>query len=365
MNILFRGNQLGNARGLEEAAPARRDGGTGAAPRPWSVPKAENARAEDERISAVIVNFNTRELTLQSLGALCATAPPGTDVWVVDNGSTDGSLEAVERFALSAPLPVRIVRAGTNLGFGAACNLGIEGCAGRFVVLVNSDAFVQAGALQKLRAYLLKHPEVGVVGPLLLNPDGSVQESRFPFPSPVRALGENLGLVHLARWWRGGLSPDYSLTHHWLSGACLMFPREVWVRSGGFDESFFLYAEETDWQRRLCDASWGIRFEPEACVVHLGGASGLSSKMSVREHFFTGADRYQLKHHGRGGALLFRAATALGAALRALLFACSDARRMRDQLWILHRQLLRPLPSLASALARPTPLVAQGQPPMS
>jgi N-acetylglucosaminyl-diphospho-decaprenol L-rhamnosyltransferase len=297
-------------------------------------------------MSVVVVSYNTKALTLQCIESLCATMPQGTEVCAVDNASSDGSACALEQFAQSRGDSVRVIRAGRNMGFGAANNLGAASTRSEFVALVNSDAFVGAGALEGLRAYLQRTPRAAVVGPRLENADGSFQESRFAFPSPTRAWIENLGLARLKRVLTG-TRPAVGGPVSWLSGACLMVRRTAWEDAGGFDESFFLYAEETDLQRRITALGWEIHWAPDFVVTHIGGSSGLAEREVVRERFFEGADRYILRYHGRIGAWVFRAATACGAALRwgaCALRGGARGKSARRWVWIFRRQVLSPLP---------------------
>jgi N-acetylglucosaminyl-diphospho-decaprenol L-rhamnosyltransferase len=301
----------------------------------------------DGLMSVVVVSYNTKALTLQCVESLCATMPQGTEVCVVDNASSDGSVGAIEQLAHLRGDSVQVVRAERNLGFGAANNIGAASSRGEFIALVNSDAFVGAGALEGLRDYLQRTPRAAIVGPRLENADGSFQESRFAFPSPKRAWIENLGLARLHRYLRG-TQPAVGGAVSWLSGACLIVRRAAWEDAGGFDESFFLYAEETDLQRRITALGWEIHWVPDFVVTHIGGSSGLAEREVVRERFFEGADRYILRYHGRLGAWGFRAATAFGAVLR--WGACAlrggafgtSARRWG---WIFRRQVLSPLPT--------------------
>jgi N-acetylglucosaminyl-diphospho-decaprenol L-rhamnosyltransferase len=300
----------------------------------------------DGLMSVVVVSYNTKALTLRCVESLCATMPQGTEVCVVDNASSDGSVCALEQFAKSRGDLVKVIRAGRNLGFGAANNLGVASTRSEFIALVNSDAFAGAGALEGLRAYLQRTPRAAIVGPRLENLDGSFQESRFAFPSPTRAWIENLGLARMKRFLTG-TRPAVGGPVSWLSGACLMVRRAVWEDVGGFDESFFLYAEETDLQSRITALGWEIHWEPDFVVTHIGGSSGLAEREVVRERFFEGADRYILRYHGRAGAWVFRAATACGAVLR--WGACALRRGVqgnstRRWAWIFRRQLLTPLP---------------------
>jgi N-acetylglucosaminyl-diphospho-decaprenol L-rhamnosyltransferase len=304
------------------------------------------AAGGDAQMSVVVVSYNTKALTLQCVDSLCATMPQGTAVCVVDNASSDGSVCALEQLAQSRGDLVQVIRAGRNMGFGAANNLGAASTRSEFIALVNSDAFVGAGALEGLRAYLQRTPRAAIVGPRLENADGSFQESRFVFPSPTRAWIENLGLARLKRFLTG-TRPAVGGPVSWLSGACLMVRREVWEDAGGFDESFFLYAEETDLQKRITALGWEIHWAPDFVVTHIGGSSGLAEREVVRERFFEGADRYILRYHGRLGAWVFRAATACGALLRwgaCALRGGAQGKSARRWAWIFRRQVLSSLP---------------------
>ena len=273
-------------------------------------------------MSVVIVSYNTRELTLRCLRELtehlCAERL-SHEIWVVDNASKDGSAQAIEREFPDANL----MMSNANLGFGPANNLALQHARGRFLLLLNSDAFVHPGALTKMLE-LLDDPakaRVGAVGPRLLNEDGSLQRSCWRFPSPARSWFEALGLARLP-----GKHPRWSDYYRWahdevrsvdfVIGACVLVRREVYGEIGGFDPEFFLYAEETDWQKRMRGAGWDIVFTPDAQVTHLGGASGKAEKSRVSTLFWQGQERYILKHFGHSGWLVMRAGVIFGVALR-------------------------------------------------
>lgn len=303
------------------------------------------------QLSVIIVSYNTREITLECLralfGELGSTPDLNAEVWVVDNASHDGSVAAIAR-----EFPeVRVIANRENRGFGAANNQAMREASGDYFLLLNSDAFVHPGAVATLISELEKHPQIAVIGPRLLNRDGSLQPSCWRFPSPRQAWLENLGLVrwfsHTSQWGDYHRWPhDARLEVDYVSGACFLVRREAWQNSGGFDEAFPLYAEETDWQKRLRDTGWTIAFTPEAVVTHLGGASGQVNPQT-RARVFEGLDRYTLKHHGRPGVLWLRAGMIVGGAARAMLWsglAFVPARRpvarqkSRLHCWLLWRQ---------------------------
>ncbi len=304
------------------------------------------------KVSCVVVSFNTKKLTLRCLAAFAEADCLCSEVCVVDNASTDGTAVALKREPAewafdqvekkTAP-KLQIISLSNNIGFGSASNIGVDSTNAPFVALVNSDAFVFPGALQVLRDYLLANPKVGVVGPRLLNADGSIQESRFAFPTPWRVWSENLGISRFAKWMTG----DGGLSHgavEWLSKACLMFRREAWSQVSGFDESFFLCSEEIDLQRRMQLAGWEVHWVPEAVVTHLGRSRGAVMREVIREYIYDGGDRYFLKHYGRWGAISLRAATATGAALYWVRATLGGQGRATDAEWIFRRQISRALP---------------------
>ena len=300
-------------------------------------------------LSVILVNYNTREMTLRCLSALFDDLRDlPAEVWVVDNASTDGSCAAIrERFPT-----VKLIENATNAGFGRANNQAMRLAAGRFFMLLNTDAFLKPGASQAMLEYLNAHPKVGVVGPRLLNADASLQPSCYRFPSPARAIFENSWLSTLLPNHR--LIGDYRRWAHdaerdvdWIVGACMLLRREVFERTGGFDEAFFMYSEEADWQRRIRDAGWTVSFTPRAQATHLGGASGANEKARIHRHFFESLDHYEQKHHGRIGLLMFRAAMVCGCSIRAVLWMgawclpswrATACEKIHLHLWLVKRQ---------------------------
>ena len=311
---------------------------------------------EPPALSAIIVSYNTRAMTLECLralaGELCRLS---AEVFVVDNASTDGSAEAVR-----AEFPeVRLLVSERNAGFGAANNVALQQAQGRYLLLLNTDAFPRPGSVAALVDFLETHASVGVVGPRLSYQDGSLQQSCFRCTTPFYAWAENLGLTKLLR--RHPALDDYRGWDHaserdvdFVIGACLLLRREVYEQVGGFDERFFMYQEEADWEKRIKQADWRIVFTPTAQVVHLAGASGRDEPLRINHHFFESLDKYMLKHHGVPGFLLVRFAMLLGCSARAvgwtgLALAAPSHRtrafaRARQHLWLVRRQLRTGLP---------------------
>lgn len=225
------------------------------------------------RVDAVVVNFNAGEHLLRCVESL---RDEGIDQLIVtDSASTDGSLEGLER----ADSEVVVVR-GPNHGFGAGTNRGAaSGAAREFLFLVNPDVVVTAGALTALVNTLDADGGVGIVGPMIRTPDGRRYPSARRFPSLRDALGHAfLGVL----WPQNPFTRRYRMLDwdenrasdvDWLSGSCLLVRRAAWDALGGFDESYFMYAEDVDLCWRAWQAGWQVRYEPAAVVVHAQGVS--------------------------------------------------------------------------------------------
>lgn len=234
-----------------------------------------------------IVNHNTCE----HLRACLAAIKPewATRVIVVDNASTDGSVEMVKR-----DFPWVMLHANpANPGYGAAGNQAIAACQAKYVLLLNSDTRLFPGTLQVLSDYLDHHPKAAIVGPRLLNQDGTLQPSCYSFPTPLHIFLEESTLIRLVRiipglrnWLQRTWPHTQSRMVPWVLGAALAIRRESFETVGGFDESFFLYAEEIDLCYRLHAAGWETHFTPEAKVIHIGGASTQHRRADMALQFF-------------------------------------------------------------------------------
>lgn len=278
------------------------------------------------KVSAVLVSYNTKELTLDAIGCLLRDFQTLdlSEVILVDNDSQDGTVVAVR----SAYPQVQIIQNHENVGFGKANNQAFDVCRGEYVLLVNTDAFVHLGCTRLLTGFLDTHPDVAVVAPRIVNKDGSLQASVHPFPTPLRCWIENLWLnplvknVFSLRDWR---SWTYDETREvpWVIGACMLVRKSVIVSTGGFDEKFFMYSEETDWQYRIRKVGWQIWFEHNAEVTHLGGASGGTESLSSRTRvaFFESLDFFERKNFGLLGAVSVRAAMLIGSLIRICLWS--------------------------------------------
>lgn len=228
-------------------------------------------------VSVILVNYNTAHLLERCIGDL-RRASEGLRVQtlIVDNASKDDSVAVIRARFPDCELIVNSV----NVGFGRANNQALPRCAGRYVLLLNTDAFVSPETLTRTLAAMEADPACGVLGVLLTGSDGAVQPSCRYFPTPW-----NTFLIHtgLARWFpRARLidDPHWDPTRpadcDWVPGCYYLIRREVLERVGLFDPRFFLYMEEVDHCRAVRAAGWTVRYLPDTRVIHLGGESAKS-----------------------------------------------------------------------------------------
>jgi GT2 family glycosyltransferase len=280
-------------------------------------------------VSVIVVSFNTRNVLLKCLQTLAREAGGVRyETIVVDNASRDGSAEMVEQEFPEAML----IRSPVNLGFAAANNRGFAVAQGRYVVLLNSDAFLRPGALPKAVERMDADPQIGAGGARLVGRDDSWQPSARMFPSFANDLLTLSGLAakypqsrFFGRFDRTWANPDEAAEVDWVPGAFSIIPRRVLESVAYFDEQFFLYYEEVDLCRRIKAAGYSVWYWPDVAVVHLGGESSKTVKhltMSSSGSQLTlwrmrSALLYYRKHHGWRGAWLARELETCWHALRA------------------------------------------------
>ena len=231
----------------------------------------------DLELSITICSWNTQDdlrLCLQSLSAVKEEA--SFEVIVVDNNSEDGSPKMVE-----SEFPwVRLEGLSRNLGFTGGQNYALSRRLGEHALLLNSDTIVHPGALRTLLDYVRDHPKVGIVGPKLLNSDGSLQFSCRRFPNPVAALFRNTLLGRLFpknRFAREYLMQDFDhgqpSSVDWLSGAAMLGTKDLMHKIGLLDESYFMFCEDTDWCFRAWQNGFEVHYVPTSVITHACGKS--------------------------------------------------------------------------------------------
>ncbi|HEX2027136.1 MAG TPA: glycosyltransferase family 2 protein [Nitriliruptorales bacterium] len=274
-------------------------------------------------VTVVVVTFNSAE----TLPGFLSSLPDGLDgvasheLVVTDNGSTDGTLEVVARLAAGATVFV----VGANRGYAAGINAGIAAARhpSRAVLVANPDVRLGRGCVERLLRALHHRPDVGIVVPKLLHRDGSVARTLRREPTVLRAVGEAvLGGNRAGRVPAFGevitdpAAYEHPRTVTWATGALMLISRDCLERVGAWDESFFLYSEETDFALRARDAGLVTWYLPDATATHLGGDAHRSPQLWA----LLSRNRVRLfaRRHGRARTTAFRSAVVLNEALRAL-----------------------------------------------
>lgn len=292
---------------------------------------------QDTSVAVVLVNYCTRDLTVDCLRSLASEIAgfPGSEVVVVDNASPDGSgPEIADAIAANGWSGwARLLPMPRNGGFSYGNNGAIREQLARispptYVWLLNTDTVVRPGALRALVDFMETHAETGAAGSRLEHPDSTRQCSAFRFHSLASELDSslNVGLVSnlLRRWQVAPTLPDEPARFDWLSGASMLIRMQVFRDVGLMDEGYFLYYEETDFCRRAQRLGWSFWYVPQSRVVHLVGKStGVTDVAQRRKrraaYWFESRRRYFIKHHGVIYAALADLALATGTALSMII----------------------------------------------
>jgi N-acetylglucosaminyl-diphospho-decaprenol L-rhamnosyltransferase len=282
-------------------------------------------------LDIVIVNYRTPALAIDCLSSLQLEVKENVNVriWMVDNGSGDDS---AQKIAHAIHLNqwhnwVKFRALGQNLGFAGGNNVAIReafqsAVSSDYVLLLNSDTIVQPSAIRALLQFMDEHPQVGIAGSRLEEPDGTGQKSAFRFPSWRSELEQAIRIGALSRLldrWivaRPPL-PDAHSTD-WVSGASMIIRREVFETIGLLDDAYFMYYEEVDFCMRAQQAGWQCWYVPESRVVHLiAASSGVKDVTKKRRptYWFASRRHFFLKNYGRMRTLLADACWAIGYAI--------------------------------------------------
>lgn len=299
-------------------------------------------------LSVVIVTRNSRAYLGACLGSVAgARGPERCEVILVDNASDDGTIEWVE-----ATYPgVRVIANEANVGFARANNQGIECSTGRHVLLLNPDTEVYPDALEAMVSFLDAHPQVGVVGCRLLNPDGGLQYSwRRGAPLLVWAAARMVGAEgalarrHVRRmvWDIACAAPGEAVPVEEIMGACLMTRREVLEQVGGLDETIFMSLEDSDFCLRVARAGWQVAYLPGPAVVHHGGHAARRDIGTALAAYYRSEMRFVRKHHGSAAVVCHRlllAAECLGKGAVTLAQFAAGRAQSRARLAVYRRTL--------------------------
>ena len=250
-------------------------------------------------LSTIIVNYNAGSLLRKCVDSLLA-CPLDIEIIVVDNASSDASLDGLQDLS-----QVCVIRNPVNMGFAAACNIGVQASSAPFLLFLNPDCFFQPDAIGPLLASLQSGDRVGMVGGLLVNEDGTEQGGgRRAVPTPWRSIVRAFGLQRFANRWpklfydfhlHKQPLPDGPIEVEAISGACMLVKREVMEDVDLWDEGYFLHCEDLDWCMRFRQKGWKILFVPDARISHALGACSQSRRVFVEWHKHKGMLRFYRK----------------------------------------------------------------------
>ncbi len=273
-------------------------------------------------LSICVVSYQCKDKLRECLASIRAHRPTVEhEVIVVDNGSTDGTVQMLAQDCYW----VRAIANPDNRGFSVACNQGLAKAGGQVLMMLNPDTRVDHGALDGLFRFVRERPWIGAVGPRLVTAAGEPEMSCREFPTLMNALWDLTGLArafskskvfgHFEMTWWDHAEPRGV---DWLSAAALMFTRAAWERVGPLDEDFFLQAVELDWQKRLQRAGLERWYLPAVQIVHHPGRSWGGDEAEELIPLHLAAFRYFRKHHGLCSALALRAMATLTASAKTL-----------------------------------------------
>ncbi len=253
-------------------------------------------------LSIIIVNYNVKEFLENALISIKkAIEGINAEIFVVDNASEDGSVEMVrQKFP-----DVHLIANTENLGFAKANNQALKLARGKYILLINPDTIVQEDTFKVLISFLESHPDCGMVGCKVLNPDGTLQLAcRRSFPTPWVAFTKMVGLSSLfpkskifARYNLTYLDPNEVAEVDAVSGSFMMIRREVYEKIGGLDEDFFMYGEDIDWCYRIKKAGWKIYYVPFTQIIHFKGESTKRSNIDEIRVFYEAMKIFVRKHY--------------------------------------------------------------------
>jgi len=270
-------------------------------------------------VTVVLVSYNTAGLLPKAIVDLRTSAAGlSLQIIIIDNASRDDSVELIRRDFADCTL----IENKTNVGFGRANNQALPLIKGRYVLLLNTDAFVSQDTLQKTVAHMDEHPECGLLGVKLVGRDGELQPSCRYFPTPLNKFLNRTGLNKLFPWVRMVDEMDWDHASvracDWVPGCYLLIRREVIDQVGLFDERYFLYSEEMDLCFAAKKAGWKVYYYPDTTVVHLGGESAKSdseitdSGRQIERLQIESELLYFRKNHGVSAVIVHLILTTLG-----------------------------------------------------
>ena len=303
-------------------------------------------------LSIIIVNWNAQDLLRKCLDHVQTTVQTTSyEIIVIDNGSTDGS-----QALLKAGFPdVKLIENAENAGFARANNQGMQIAAGRYFLLLNSDAFVEAGTIDTMIQFMDDHPEAGMSACQLLYEDRSLQPSAYAYPTLKTELYTTL---QLNRFFPKNREFGKQAMTYWdfndtrpvdaVMGAFMLVRREVVDQVGMMDESYFMYSEEIDWCYRIQQQGWQILYNPAVQTVHLWGGTSKQIRTEMFLELYRSKVKYFRKNYGLVSANVLKLIIGFGCLLRigpGMIYYLRTANPEQREKHRAFRQLLQDLPA--------------------
>lgn len=317
-------------------------------------------------LSVIIVSWNCKAMLADCIKSLRGQLPTGaSEVIVVDNASSDNTAEMVRQ-----EFPdVKLVASATNLGFARGNNAGLEISSGKYICLINPDVVVGADCIARMRDYMEQHPDVGLLGPRIIGPDGATQRSCMRTPTLWNQLCRALALdslVKRSRLFGGYLMTDFQHDElrdvDVINGCFWMVRRTALNNVGNLDPRFWMYADDLDWSRRFLLAGWKVVFFPYAEAVHYGGGSSQLAPVLCYVEMQRADLQYWRKYHGFVSYCCYWGIMYLAHLLRSAACACIYAvkasyrqqalakmkRHLACLCWLTGPDSTRPTPAVSS-----------------
>lgn len=275
-------------------------------------------------LSVIILSFNTKDITdeclrrLQVAGNRLQKIGSKLEVIVLDNASSDGSVEMIENRHSS----FKLIKSKNNTGYSGGNNIGLKKSTKPYILLLNSDAFIEEDTLVKALEYFQNHPYCDVLGGKLVYENGTLQPSAGNLPTPLNTIFWILGIGQIANPFHPKNPQFFSKDREvgWVMGAFFMFKRTVYENVGGFDEDIFMYMDEVDICKRISNAHFKVCFTPSLVITHLQKASSKDFPEKALTNELKGIKVYFKKHYS-GSYLLVRLFLILGLILRIIAFS--------------------------------------------
>ena len=284
------------------------------------------------KISIIIVSYNVRTYLSNSIDSILKSSIENFELIIVDNNSFDGTAEYISNNHPS----IKLIANNSNVGFGKAVNQGAKIANSEHLLILNPDTIIEEDTLEKLINYIETNDKIGMVGPKILNADGSLQLScKRSFPTIKSAIPKILGLDKLfpnSKWFGRYnltfLDPDKNHVVDAISGSCMLIRNNVFKKIGGFDERFFMFGEDIDICLRTWKANFEVHYFPETKIIHYKGESVKTAPYNSREAFYEAMDIYVDKHYSTTLSKISRVFISLGIRLNKFLSMIIEKKSM-------------------------------------